>query len=64
MMRAYALGIGAGTQVLTSAPWLLLVGKPMGTTRTLLLGAGWAINLAVAEWFIWTRRSPSRAPVR
>ena len=54
VMRGYALGLGAGTQVLTHLPCLLFVGKPMGTTRALLMGAGWAINLAVAEWFIRT----------
>jgi hypothetical protein len=56
MVRGYAIGIGAGTQVLTTVTWLLLVGKPEGTTRSLLLIAGWAINLAVAEWVIRFKR--------
>lgn len=55
MMRAYALGLGAGTQVLTHLPWFVLYGKPGELPRTLLMGAGWAINLLVAEWII--RRS-------
>jgi uncharacterized membrane protein len=55
MMRGYALGLGAGTQVLTHVPWVILVGEPTGTARALLLGAGWVINLAIAEWFIYPR---------
>jgi hypothetical protein len=62
MTRAYALALGAGTQVLTQG-----VGEPIfGTGETanaLLLGAGWGINLAVAEYVIRRRRTrrPSRA---
>ena len=52
MIRAYALGMGAGTQVLTHLPWVLLIGTPGPTSRALLMGAGWAINIAVAEWTI------------
>ena len=52
MMRGYAIGIGAGTQVLTHLPWFVLVGRPGELSRALLMGAGWAINLAVAEWII------------
>jgi uncharacterized membrane protein len=60
MMRGYAVGIGAGTQVLTNLPWVLLLGTPSPMVRAGLMGAGWAINLAVAEWFI--RRRPARVP--
>jgi uncharacterized membrane protein len=52
MMRAYALGIGAGTQVLTHLPWMLLPGLHGETFRTISMAAGWAINLAVAEYLI------------
>jgi len=52
MTRAYAIGLGAGTQVLTHLPWFLLVGKPDESTRAVLMGAGWVINVAVAEWVI------------
>jgi uncharacterized membrane protein len=52
MMRAYAIGLGAGTQVFTHVPWLLLFGVPDELTRAFLMGAGWLINLAVAEWVI------------
>ncbi len=56
MTRAYAIGMGAGTQVFTHLPWFILVGKPGESARTVLMGAGWVINLLVAEWII---RKPS-----
>jgi|688.fasta_scaffold107877_7 hypothetical protein len=62
MVRAYAIGLGAGTQVLTHLPWVLFLGVPDELTRALLMGAGWAINLAVAEWII--RRQPAQSPNR
>ncbi|NEK86588.1 DUF2306 domain-containing protein [Blastococcus saxobsidens] len=63
MLRGYALGIGAGTQVFTAGLGALVVGEPGETAQALLMGAGWAINLAVAEWLI--RRRPRRpAPGR
>ena len=52
MMRAYAIGLGAGTQVLTHLPWFLLFGDPGELPRAFLMGAGWVINLVVAEWII------------
>jgi uncharacterized membrane protein len=61
MMRGYALGQGAGTQVLTILPWTLLAGTPSVFIRALLMGAAWLINLAVAEWLI--RRRPRRRRV-
>lgn len=62
MARAYAIGMGAGTQVFTHLPWILILGRPGELTRALLMGAGWVINLAVAEWVIRKRPSrPSRA---
>ena len=53
MMRGYAIGLGAGTQVFTHVPWMLLVGVPDENTRAVLMGAGWMINVAVAEYLIW-----------
>jgi Predicted membrane protein (DUF2306) len=58
MMRGYAIGLGAGTQALTQLPWFLIFGKPDEFTRTLLMGAGWVINLGVAEWIIRKRSNP------
>jgi hypothetical protein len=60
MMRAYALGLGAGTQVLTQAAGEIIAGKPDDLGKALLMGAGWAINLAVAEWAIRRQRRPVR----
>ncbi|WP_158847938.1 DUF2306 domain-containing protein [Saccharothrix deserti] len=59
MIRGYAIAQGAGTQALIAVAWMLLVGAADGLTRTLLLGAGWVVNVAVAEWII--RRRPIRA---
>lgn len=51
MIRAYALGLGAGTQVFTEGIAQAVVGT--GEVRMdLAKGAGWVINLAVAEWVI------------
>src|SRR6185436_18460824 len=60
MIRAYAIGMGAGTQVLTHLPFFILVGKPNEATLALLMGAGWVINLVVAEWVIRTGSSRQR----
>jgi uncharacterized membrane protein len=59
IVRGYALGLGAGTQVFTLVPWLLLAGVPGEVTRALLMAAGWLINVAVAEWAI-RRHNPLR----
>lgn len=55
MMRAYALGLGAGTQVLTGMVGELAFGPPNALGNALLMGAAWVINLAVAEWIIRRR---------
>jgi len=49
MMRAYALGLGAGTQVLTNAPWFFFPSIRGEMTRTLGMAVGWAINIVVVE---------------
>jgi uncharacterized membrane protein len=56
MIRGYAIGMGAGTQVLTHLPWFILVGKPGELSRAVLMGAGWVINVVVAEWIIRRER--------
>jgi uncharacterized membrane protein len=59
MIRAYAIGLGAGTQVLTHLPWFILSDHAPGEmARGVMMGAGWAINIAIAEWII--RRNPVR----
>lgn len=57
MLRGYAIGMGAATQVLTHLPYFILVGKPDESARAVLMGAGWVINVVVAEWII--RKRPS-----
>jgi uncharacterized membrane protein len=52
MIRSYAIGMGAGTQVLTHIPYFALVGEPDEQSRAVLMGAGWVINVLVAEWII------------
>ena len=55
MIRAYAIGLGAGTQVLTHLPWFLLSNeRPTELPRAVMMGAGWVINVIVAEWIIRT----------
>ena len=58
MMRGYAIGLGAGTQVLTLMVGELIAGPPSEFSRALLMGAAWVINLAVAEWIIRKRPAP------
>jgi uncharacterized membrane protein len=62
MTRAYAIGLGAGTQVLTGMAGALIFGKPNELENALLMGAAWVINLAVAEWAL--RRRPARRASR
>jgi uncharacterized membrane protein len=57
MTRAYAIGLGAGTQALTLMAGELIVGPPDQLSRALLMGAAWVINLVVAERAIRRRRA-------
>lgn len=52
MARAYALAMGAGTQVLTHIPWFLFPELRGELARTVMMAGAWALNLAVAEWYI------------
>lgn len=61
MVRAYAIGLGAGTQIFTLGFGETVFGTG-SVARALLTGAGWVINLAVAEWAI--RHRPRRQPGR
>ncbi|WP_108126359.1 DUF2306 domain-containing protein [Saccharospirillum mangrovi] len=58
MIRAYAVGMGAGTQVLTHLPLLIWPELAGELARTLCMGAGWLINVVIAEAVIggWVRR--------
>ncbi len=58
IIRGYALGLGAGTQVLTHLPWFIFSsGTPDESSRALMMGAGWVINIIVAEWTIHKKRN-------
>jgi hypothetical protein len=61
MIRAYALGQGAGTQALILGPWTIITGRSEGLTRDLLMTLAWAINIAVAELIIRSRNRGSRS---
>ena len=62
MIRAYAIGLGAGTQVFTLGFGQAIFGETQ-VAVALLNGAGWVINLAVAEVVIrgFRRRRPRAA---
>jgi uncharacterized membrane protein len=57
MIRAYALGVGAGTQTVTQGVGQAVFGTGDLSTG-LSISAGWMINIAVAEWII--RRPAAR----
>lgn len=61
MIRAYAIGLAAGTQVFTEGFGGALFGTG-GVRGDLAKAAGWVVNLAVAEWVV--RRSARRRPRR
>jgi len=60
MVRAYALGVGAGTQAFTQGIGEAIFGTSDLSTG-LSISSGWVINAAVAEWVI-RRPSVRRAP--
>jgi uncharacterized membrane protein len=61
MTRAYAIGLAAGTQAFTEGIGGALFGT--GELRDdLAKGAGWVINLAVAEWVVRHPAGPRRRP--
>jgi uncharacterized membrane protein len=59
MVRAYALGQGAGMQVVVLLPWMLVIGTPTMLQRDVLMSLAWLINLLVAEIAIqrWAPRN-------
>jgi uncharacterized membrane protein len=52
MVRAYALGQGAGMQVVLLLPWMLLIGTPGTLQRDLLMSLAWLLNLLLAHVFL------------
>ncbi|MCW2762009.1 MAG: hypothetical protein JWR85_2210 [Marmoricola sp.] len=60
MIRAYALALGAGTQVFTQGIGEAVFGTSELSTA-LSVSSGWLVNAAVAEWVI---RRPAARRVR
>lgn len=60
MVRAYALGQGAGTQVLLLLPATLAVGPLTALTRDIMMSLAWGVNWLIAERLI--RRASSHVP--
>jgi hypothetical protein len=57
MMRAFALGLGAGTQAITEGIGVAAFGTT-DLTKAISLGSGWVINVLIAELVI--RRPAAR----
>lgn len=56
MLRGYALGMGAGTQVFTHLPWFVFVDTTPGeSARAVMMGLAWVLNAVAAEYVIRTR---------
>lgn len=60
MRRAYAIGLGAGTQAFTLMAPAIVFGEIDDAMRTSMMGLAWLLNLAVAEWLIIRRRQKMR----
>ena len=60
MIRAYALGQGAGTQVILMLPLTLIAGAPTYFLRDVLMTCAWGLNIVLAEWIV-RRRLPAAA---
>ena len=59
MVRAYALGQGAGTQVLILLPVTLMAGAPTFIFRDVLMASAWGLNAIFAEWVIRRQLLPT-----
>lgn len=61
MTRAYALGLGAGTQAILLMPVTAAFGSVDQLARAATMAAAWVVNLLVAEFAILRRRRRSTA---
>jgi len=57
MVRGYAIGLGAGTQVVTLLAGEVALGPPDAMARGWLMGGAWVFNAAIAEWIVRRSRS-------
>lgn len=62
MIRAYALGQGAGMQAVLLLPATLMLGPVLGPTRDVFMALAWLLNAAFAEWILRARASPAVRP--
>lgn len=62
--RAYALGGAAGTQVFTLMPFILFESLRSANSHAAMMGAGWVLNLLVAERVIRRRQVPHGPTMR
>lgn len=60
MIRAYALALGAGTQVFSHIPWFVFSELQGELFRAICMGAGWLINIVIAEIIIRTKINPPK----
>lgn len=60
MVRAYALGLGAGTQAITEGIGEAVAGTG-DLTKAVSMGSAWILNALVAEWIV---RRPARLRAR
>lgn len=63
MLRGYALGLGAGTQVFTIGIGAAIAGHAR-YANDISSGAAWLLNLAVAEWLIRRRHGKQKTLAR
>lgn len=55
MTRAYAIGVGAGTQAIFLIPMSMILGSSHELGRAITMGLAWVANLAIAEIVIRRR---------
>lgn len=60
MTRAYAIGVGAGTQAILLIPVSLVLGSTHELGRVVAMTLAWVVNLAVAEWAIRRRATQAQ----
>jgi uncharacterized membrane protein len=63
MMRAYAIGLGAGTQAFVFMLAEGIAGPRDQLGKALLMGLSWAANLAIAELVIRRRAASNQLPM-
>lgn len=63
MIRAYALALGAGTQVFTHLPWIFFPELKNEFTRAVFMILGWIINITVAECIIQNQQTKRKIDV-